>query len=88
MNDDLQLLQELERLLIRFVAGAKEDISLGAAGRIEGHIAGSFPEDDELQDLADSLAQYRPEGGEYLYSYEDMRTRAEYALEVVRGRMR
>jgi hypothetical protein len=88
MNGDLQPLHELEQLLTRFLAGAREDISLEAANRIEGCIAGSLPEDDELQDLADSLAEYRPDGGEYLYSYKDMRPQAEYALQVVRRRIR
>jgi len=47
-------------------------ISVEASNRIEGCIAASLPEDDELQELAVSLGQYRPEGGDYLYSYMDM----------------
>jgi hypothetical protein len=41
----------------RFAHGG--DCSLDAAREIEGGIATLFDEDDELQELADMLAQYR-----------------------------
>jgi hypothetical protein len=87
MNDELQTLHELEQLLRAFLAGKEEAISTEAANRIEGCIASSLPEDDELQELADSLAQYRPEGGDYLYSYKAMRLQVELALRTVRWRI-
>ncbi len=87
MSDPACDLNELKRLLVAFVAGGPEDRSLEAAHRIEGFIATSLPEDDELQEFADSLAQYRPEGGDYLYSYEQMRPLAQDALDLVRSRI-
>jgi hypothetical protein len=87
MTDAVQILQALEHLLAQFTAGTEDAISVEAANRIEGYIAESLPEDDELQEFAESLAQYRPEGGDYLFSYTDIRAEAEIVLEKVRQRM-
>ncbi|MFL6231506.1 MAG: hypothetical protein ACJ76N_00060 [Thermoanaerobaculia bacterium] len=64
------LIKRLERL-IRAERG--EDFSLLAAGEIESEIVTLFPEDEKLQEYADLLAQYRPGGGEYLYSETEIR---------------
>ncbi len=77
MHDSACDLEALKRLLVMFMAGGPEDISVEAANWIEEFFATSLTEDHELQEFADSLAQYRPEGGDYLYSYEQMRPLAQ-----------
>jgi hypothetical protein len=64
------LIARLERF-IRAERG--EDYSLSASGAIEGEIATLFPENKKLQEHADLLAQYRPGGGEFLYSEIEIR---------------
>jgi hypothetical protein len=87
MSDATQELERLKRLLVMFTGGAEEDVSVRAAQEIEGCIAQLVDDDDELMEFADDLAQYRPEGGEYLYSYADMRPKAQAALNEVRRRL-
>ena len=87
MSNSPSELAELKRLLVQFMSGGPEDITREAAHRIEGLIASTLPEDDELQEFAESLAQYRPEGGDYLYSYKEMRPLAQDALDLVRTRI-
>jgi hypothetical protein len=87
MSNPNQELERLKRLLVMFLAGAEGDVSVRAVGEIEGCIAELVGEDDELMEFAADLAQYRPEGGEYLYSYADMRPRAQAALDEVRRRL-
>jgi hypothetical protein len=87
MSNPNQELERLKRLLVMFLAGAEEDVSLRAAGEIEGCIRELVDEDDELSEFADDLAQYRPEGGKYLHSYADRRPRAQAALDEVRRRL-
>jgi hypothetical protein len=82
-----QELERLKRLLVMFLAGDEEDVSVRAAGEIEGCIAELVGEDDVLMEFADDLAQYRPEGGESLYSFADVRPRAQAALDEVRRRL-
>jgi hypothetical protein len=59
-------LSRIQALLEAFVAGPNR--SLQAAREIEGAIADSLPPDHTLQELAEDFAQYRPGGGEGLYS--------------------
>ncbi|KRD73548.1 hypothetical protein [Lysobacter sp. Root983] len=47
--------------------------SLGLAQEIEGLIATEFSADHAIQELANELAQYRPGGGDMLYSEHEMR---------------
>ena len=49
-----------------------ENRSLTTANEIEGQIATKFPSDHAIQDLAEAFAQYRPGGGDFLFSEEDM----------------
>jgi hypothetical protein len=82
-SEQSQVAALLERME-RFARG--EDCSLAAANFIEGEIATIFPEDDELQELAELLAQYRPGGGEFLWSEDDVRPRMTRWCEVLRQR--
>jgi len=59
-------MKHLQTLLESFSNGPNG--SLHAAREIEGVIASSLPPDHPLQDLAEDFAQYRPGGGEHLYS--------------------
>jgi hypothetical protein len=79
------LIDRLERF-IRAERG--EDFSRRAAGTIEGEIAALFPEDEALQEYADLLAQYRPGGGEYLYSEADLRPSMIECREALRKLLR
>ncbi|MBQ1782626.1 MAG: hypothetical protein II007_03145 [Gammaproteobacteria bacterium] len=58
--------QELRSLLESFISG--ENQSLLMAQKIESIICIEYAEDHPLQELAEFLAQYRPGGGEFLYS--------------------
>jgi hypothetical protein len=60
-----------DHLELAIMAGGPEDISPEAAKRIEGFIATSLPEDDELQEFADSRASqarsaYRRDAADHL----------------------
>jgi len=58
-------------VLLEIVASGK-DRSITTARQIEGQIATTFPSDHAIQDLADAFAQYRPGGGDFLFSEADM----------------
>ena len=58
--------QELRALLESFKSG--ENQSLQIAQKIESIICIEYAENHPLQELAEFLAQYRPGGGEGLYS--------------------
>jgi hypothetical protein len=62
--------KQLSVLLETFASG--EDQSMALARQIEGQIATRFPSDHAIQDLADAFAQYRPGGGDFLFSEADM----------------
>jgi hypothetical protein len=47
-------------------------LSLEEARRIEGRILSDCPGDEQLEEIADTLALYRPGSGEYLLSEEDV----------------
>jgi hypothetical protein len=71
-NDERQVASTvLVARMEQFASGT--DVSLVAANAIESAIILLFPEDEELQELADLLAQYRPGGGDHLYSEAEMR---------------
>ncbi len=74
---------ELITLMERFVSG--DDISVAAANRLEGLLLESIPEHPELEELADELAEYRPEGGDYLYDFEWMKLRVAHHLAALRA---
>jgi len=48
------------------------DVSVTKAAEIEGLIATALDENHPLQELADALAQYAPQGGDFLYAAKDM----------------
>lgn len=62
--------RHLSFLLDAFASG--KDRTIKAARQIEGHIATRFPSAHAIQDLADAFAQYRPGGGEFLFSEADV----------------
>lgn len=84
MDTDKARIDALAARMERFASG--QDCSLAAANVIEGEIAIIFPEDDELQELAEDLAQYQPEGGDHLYSEADLRPRMIKWCEAVQRR--
>jgi len=51
---------------------SKGALPLKEAWGIEGKIRCDYPEDEQLEEIADKLALYRPGGGEYLLSEEDV----------------
>ena len=63
-------MKHLQTLLELFNRGPNR--SLEAAREIEGVIASSLPPDHPLQELAEDFSQYRPGGGEYLYSEAEL----------------
>ncbi|MES2877759.1 MAG: hypothetical protein V4713_05000 [Pseudomonadota bacterium] len=63
-------MRHLQTLLESFSNGSNR--SLQASREIEGIIASSLPPDHPLQELAEDFAQYRPGGGEYLYSEAEL----------------
>lgn len=62
---------ELPEWIDRFLCG--DDISIAAANAIEAAIDNLFPEDQQMQALVEVLASYRPGGGDYLYSEDEVR---------------
>jgi hypothetical protein len=62
----LQMNEELRILLKSFKSG--ENQSLEVAQKIEGIICTEYAKDHPLYELAEFFAQYRPDGGEFLYS--------------------
>jgi hypothetical protein len=77
-------IDELITLMERFVSG--EAISVAAANRLEGLLLESMSEHPELEDLAGELAQYRPEGGDYLHDFDWMKPRVAHHLGALRAR--
>ena len=73
----------LIELMDAFVRG--DAISLRDANRLEGALLEFVPDRPELEELADELAQYRPEGGDYLFDYDYMRPRVAYHLRALRS---
>jgi hypothetical protein len=71
---------QLAKLIKQFVAG---DTSLHIANQIEALIANGFPEEHPAQDLAEMLAQYRPGGGDFLYSEQDVLPPLERLLSAI-----
>jgi hypothetical protein len=78
-------LQNLERLLRRFVEGGATDHSLAAAGRVESEIVSVFGEDERFDDVLHGLALYRPGGGEYLFGESQIVPLCAEALATVRA---
>jgi hypothetical protein len=76
-------LAELIASMESFVRG--EAISAQDAWKIEDALRELFPEDPKLEDFADELAHYRPEGGDYLINYNQMRPNVAYHLEGLRS---
>lgn len=79
------LMDALITLMEQFVSG--EAISVRDANRLEGLILEVVPEFPELEHLADDLAQYRPEGGDYLYDLAFMKSRVAFHLAALRARL-
>jgi len=71
----------LRNQLEAFVKG--EEIAIETANEMEGDIIALFPDDHELIELAEMLAQYQPGGGEYLYSHDSIKTKAEHYLRIL-----
>lgn len=69
----------------RFVSG--EAISVADANKLECLIDDLVPTFPELEDLGDELAQYRPEGGDYLFDFKRMKPRVAYHLATLRARV-
>ena len=76
-------ISELITLMERFVSG--DAISVAAANRLEGLLLELVPEHPEFEELADELAQYRPEGGDYLHDFEWMKPRVAHHLAALRA---
>jgi hypothetical protein len=55
----------LNRLIEKFISGV--DVSIACANEIESCLDHYFEGDDEIADLIEILALYRPGGGEFLY---------------------
>lgn len=62
-------------LIKKFIGG--DDRSLACANELEVALDDSFPEDEEIQDTILMLASYRPGGGDYLYSEEEVKKQLE-----------
>jgi hypothetical protein len=60
-------------MLDEFIAAEHPSILL--ANEIEVALADAYPDNDYVEELVGMLAMYRPEGGEYLYDAEAMRTK-------------
>jgi len=79
--------EESIRLLIArmeaFLTG--QSYSISSAQEIEGAIDELFSEDDEILELVDYLAQYEPHGGEYLFSYEQLKPKVAYFLDKLKS---
>jgi len=76
-------IDDLITLMERFISG--DAISVADANRLEGLLLELAPEFPELEDLTDDLAQYRPEGGDYLHDFEWMKARVAYQLATLRA---
>jgi hypothetical protein len=75
---------ELVQRMQRFLRG--EAISVGDANAMESLALALLEQCPELEELADDLAQYRPEGGEFLFDYDQIRPKVAYYLEMLQSR--
>jgi len=57
----------------KFIKGI--DTTIEAANRLELMIDDSYPDDDFLQETVEILACYRPEGGEFLFDVQQVKSR-------------
>ncbi|MBL8579133.1 MAG: hypothetical protein JNK47_18085 [Mesorhizobium sp.] len=64
MTDDLK--QALER----FLTG--EDTTILAANHLEALLDAAYPDDEFIQEAVVALAQYRPDGGQFLYDTPEL----------------
>ena len=64
-------LREARSLVDGLVVGT--DVSIGAANALEVLLSELFEDDDDVDEMIVMLAMYRPGGGEFLYSIQDLR---------------
>ena len=74
-------MNEIQDLIDRFITGV--DVSLSAANKLEVLLDDAYPSDDQIQELVEMLAQYRPGGDEFLFKEKDIQSH----LAKVRGRL-
>jgi hypothetical protein len=70
-------------MLERFVRG--DDRSLKYVNRIEEYVASNFYGDERFEDLTETLATYRPEGGEHLIDEDHLVRKLEYVIKDLPG---
>ena len=74
-------MSDLKKALERIVRD--KDFSLAAAEALESLISQSFPEDERFEELLHILASYRPGGGEFLYSEQDLDRECSQLLKLI-----
>jgi hypothetical protein len=74
-------MSEIKELVERFLAGT--GVSLSAANSLEVLLDEAYPDDNQVQELIEMLARYRPRGGEWLFNESDIELR----LVKVRNRL-
>lgn len=67
-----------------FLAGNN---SLNSANEIFSVFIELFYDDDEIFNVAQALAEYRPEGGEYLYDKETIKPTCQYLIQLIRKKI-
>ena len=71
-------------MLEEFLAG---NDSVRAVNEIEGEFIELFFDDDEIFNVAEALAEYRPEGGDYLYNRDTIKPNCQYLIQLLRSRI-
>jgi hypothetical protein len=80
-------IKKIESLICKledFLAGKN---SVRFANEIESDFIELFYEDDEIFNIADALAQYRPEGGDFLYDKETIKPTCEHLINQLKLRL-
>ncbi len=76
--------EDIIRLLNIFIDGV--DRSLAMTGKIEVLLDETFSDDEEIQSYVTDFASYRPEGGAYLFSIEEMVVKCKAILMIITGK--
>jgi hypothetical protein len=74
-------ISKLACLIKQFIDG--EDTSISLANEIEVALDDMFPDVDAIQDTVLMLASYRPGGGPYLYSEQEVMNQLQKTLKLL-----
>jgi hypothetical protein len=80
-NSEINKIENLISKLEEFLAGKN---SLRFANEIESDFIDLFYEDDEIFNVAEALAAYRPEGGDFLYDKEAIKPTCNHLIKLLK----